>query len=88
MNTPRTPELQVASERAAGWVQYSASADRSPTHRDDCMAWLLESPLHVREALAALAWEDEFRTHFAVPSARPRSLANAARANGPPKSDN
>jgi transmembrane sensor len=54
MNAHRQEELLVA-ERAADWLRRLKNADAS--ERAAFMAWLKESPRHVREILLATTWD-------------------------------
>lgn len=54
----RSEELRVVAEHATELLDESAATPKEVEERLD---WLMESRLHVREALAAKAWDDEIR---------------------------
>lgn len=57
MSRPRRNAFRRVAEQATDWL----TRPPSPVNDQRCLRWLLESPLHVREATLAMAWEDEIR---------------------------
>lgn len=58
MSKARSEELRLAAEQATELLNESATTQKETEAR---LNWLMESPLHVREALAAMAWNEELR---------------------------
>lgn len=58
MSTARTEELRLVAEQATELLDESAATSKEPV---ECLNWLTGSPLHVREGLAAMAWDEEIR---------------------------
>lgn len=58
MSKARTEELRLVAEQAAELLNESASTQKEQEER---LNWLMESSLHVREALAARALQEEVR---------------------------
>lgn len=58
MSKARSEELRLVAEQAAELLTESASTQREQEER---LKWLMESSLHVRETLAAMAWQEEVR---------------------------
>lgn len=54
----RNENVEKAAEAAARWLQ---SPPTTPEQEKEFMRWLTESPTHVREMLASVAWDDELR---------------------------
>ena len=53
MNRARSEELQPVTERAFKWIRQPDEGAR------EVMDWLMQSPLHIREALIAMVWDEE-----------------------------
>ena len=57
MNSARSEEeVRLIAEQAIAWVLRPPTTEEE---RKDCLRWLLESPVHIREVLAAMAWAEE-----------------------------
>lgn len=60
MNFEQGEKLRLIAEQAAEWLHLLPAA--TPEQRARFLAWLVTSPLHVRELLAAFIIDDELRS--------------------------